>query len=55
MFPRSEVEHRLEVKKINGLTFIDDAFNSNPVGSKMAVDVLSLMSGKKSHSYPRHD
>jgi len=38
-----QVEHRLEVKKINGLTFIDDAFNSNPVGSKMALDVLSLM------------
>ncbi|MCR4634529.1 MAG: UDP-N-acetylmuramoyl-tripeptide--D-alanyl-D-alanine ligase [Erysipelotrichaceae bacterium] len=38
-----QVEHRLEVKKINGLTFIDDAFNSNPVGSKMALDVLSMM------------
>ena len=43
----SQIEHRLEVKKINGYTFIDDAFNSNPVGSKMAVDVLSLMSGKR--------
>ena len=38
-----QVEHRLEVKKINGLTFIDDAFNSNPVGSSMALDVLSMM------------
>lgn len=38
-----QVEHRLEVKKINGFTFIDDAFNSNPVGSKMALDVLSMM------------
>lgn len=42
-----QVEHRLEVKKINNFTFIDDAFNSNPVGSKMAVDVLSLMNGKR--------
>ena len=42
-----QVEHRLEVKKINDYTFIDDAFNSNPVGSKMAVDVLSMMSGKR--------
>ena len=42
-----QVEHRLEVKKINGFTFIDDAFNSNPVGSKMALDVLSLMPGKR--------
>ena len=39
----NQVEHRLEVKKINGFTFIDDAFNSNPVGSKMALDVLSMM------------
>lgn len=42
-----QVEHRLEVKKINNFTFIDDAFNSNPVGSKMALDVLSLMPGKR--------
>jgi UDP-N-acetylmuramoyl-tripeptide--D-alanyl-D-alanine ligase len=39
----NQVEHRLEVRKINGFTFIDDAFNSNPVGSKMALDVLSMM------------
>ena len=42
-----QVEHRLQVKKINNLTFIDDAFNSNPVGSKMAIDVLSSMKGKR--------
>lgn len=42
-----QVEHRLQVKKINDYTFIDDAFNSNPVGSKMAVDVLSMMPGKR--------
>lgn len=42
-----QVEHRLEVKKINNHTFIDDAFNSNPVGSKMALDVLSMMPGKR--------
>ena len=43
----SQVEHRLEVKKINGYTFIDDAFNSNPVGSKMALDVLEMMPGTR--------
>lgn len=42
-----QVEHRLEVKKINNYTFIDDAFNSNPVGSKMALDVLKMMPGKR--------
>ncbi|MDO4198147.1 MAG: UDP-N-acetylmuramoyl-tripeptide--D-alanyl-D-alanine ligase [Erysipelotrichaceae bacterium] len=38
-----QVEHRLEIKKINGYTFIDDAFNANPLGSKMSLDVLSMM------------
>lgn len=42
------VEHRLELKHQNGLTVIDDAFNSNPVGAKNALDVLgSFASGKK--------
>lgn len=37
-----QVEHRLNVKRTpGGVTIIDDAFNSNPSGSKMAVDVLS--------------
>lgn len=41
------IEHRLELKKYGEITIIDDAYNSNPVGSKMAVDVLGLMDGKK--------
>jgi len=41
------IEHRLELKKMDNITIIDDAYNSNPVGSKMAVDVLGLMKGKK--------
>ncbi len=41
------IEHRLELKKFGDITIIDDAYNSNPVGSKMAVDVLGLMEGKK--------
>lgn len=36
-----QVEHRLSIKRTpGGVTIIDDAFNSNPVGSKMALDVL---------------
>lgn len=36
------VEHRLSIKTTpGGVTIIDDAFNSNPAGSKMAVDVLA--------------
>ena len=39
-----QVEHRLSIRRIpGGLTIIDDAFNSNPVGSAMALDVLAAM------------
>lgn len=41
-----QVEHRLNMKRTPaGITIIDDAFNSNPDGSRMAVDVLARMSG----------
>lgn len=40
------IEHRLELKNTSrDITIIDDAYNSNPVGSKMALDVLKLMDG----------
>lgn len=43
-----QVEHRLSVKRVpGGLTIIDDAFNSNPTGSAMALDVLASMGGGK--------
>lgn len=43
-----QVEHRLNVKRIpGGITIIDDAFNSNPTGSAMALDVLASMGGGK--------
>ena len=42
-----QVEHRLELKKINGYRFIDDAFNANPTGSAMALEVLSMMPGTR--------
>ena len=41
------VEHRLEIKQNGDVYYIDDAYNSNPVGSKMALDVLNMMDGKK--------
>lgn len=41
------IEHRLELKKYGDINIIDDAYNSNPVGSKMAVEVLGMMDGKK--------
>ncbi|MDE7403427.1 MAG: UDP-N-acetylmuramoyl-tripeptide--D-alanyl-D-alanine ligase [Muribaculaceae bacterium] len=44
-----QVEHRLSVKQTpGGVTILDDAFNSNPAGSRMAVDVLShFTTGKR--------
>lgn len=43
-----QVEHRLQVKRTPaGITILDDAFNSNPTGSAMALDVLGAMEGGK--------
>ena len=42
------VEHRLSVKTTGGgITILDDAFNSNPVGSRMAMEVLGTFTGGK--------
>ncbi len=44
-----QVEHRLNMKRTpGGLSIIDDAFNSNPDGARMALDVLSrITTGKR--------
>ena len=34
------VEHRLSMKVSGGITVLDDAYNSNPQGAKMALEVL---------------
>ena len=41
------VEHRLELKKYYNINLIDDAYNSNPDGFKMAVEVLKEMPGDR--------
>ncbi|MBE5939084.1 MAG: UDP-N-acetylmuramoyl-tripeptide--D-alanyl-D-alanine ligase [Lachnospiraceae bacterium] len=41
------VPHRLQLINKNGITIIDDAFNSNPTGSKAALDTLALFDGTK--------
>lgn len=42
------VEHRLELRRQGGIMVIDDAFNSNPVGARNAIDTLaSFRSGRK--------
>ena len=42
------VPHRLQIlNNQNGVVVIDDAFNSNPVGSKMALDLLKSFKGRK--------
>lgn len=42
------VEHRLQILPTgNGVTVIDDAFNSNPEGSASAIEVISQFPGRK--------
>ena len=42
------VEHRLSMKHtVGGVTILDDAFNSNPDGSRMALEVLKQFTGGK--------
>lgn len=45
------VTHRMELirRKDRKFTVIDDAFNSNPKGAKMALDVLGKIEGKKKY------
>lgn len=39
-----QVEHRLNMKHVpGGVNIIDDAYNSNPVGSRMALEVLGAI------------
>ena len=39
------VEHRMQIKDQGNVTIIDDAYNSNPVGSKAAVETLAMFEG----------
>jgi UDP-N-acetylmuramoyl-tripeptide--D-alanyl-D-alanine ligase len=41
------VEHRLQLIKANGVKIVDDTFNSNPDGAKIALDVLASFQGRK--------
>ncbi len=41
------VPHRMELKQAGHVTIIDDAFNSNPIGSKAALETLSLFNAIK--------
>ena len=36
-----QVEHRLSMRCSGGITILDDAYNSNPTGARMALEVLS--------------
>ena len=35
-----QIEHRLSMRRNGGVTILDDAYNSNPAGAKMALEVL---------------
>ncbi len=40
------VEHRLELKIMGGVLALDDSFNSNPEGSKAAIETLCMFKDK---------
>lgn len=40
------IEHRLELKQIGEFLALDDSFNSNPEGSKMAIECLNMFQEK---------
>lgn len=40
-------EHRLQLKKMGKYVMIDDAYNSNPLGSSQALKVLSKFEGRR--------
>lgn len=39
------VEHRMQIRERGNVTIIDDAYNSNPIGSKAAVETLAMFDG----------
>ena len=39
------IEHRLQLRERGDVTIIDDAFNSNPVGARNAIEILGEMGG----------
>lgn len=41
------VEHRMQMREHGLVTIIDDAYNSNPAGSKAAVETLAMFDGIK--------
>ena len=41
------VEHRMQMREHGAVTIIDDAYNSNPVGSKAAVETLAMFDGTR--------
>ena len=44
-----QIEHRLSMRRNGGITILDDAYNSNPTGARMALEVLSgfVTTGKR--------
>ena len=44
-----QIEHRLSMRRNGGVVILDDAYNSNPTGARMALEVLSgfVTTGKR--------
>lgn len=41
------VSNRLEIKQDNGITYLKDAYNSNPLGFKDALEVMEALPGQR--------
>ncbi|MFZ4099800.1 MAG: Mur ligase family protein [Chlamydiia bacterium] len=41
--------HRCQVSQVHGVTWIDDSYNSNPVGFRNALEVLKSLPGTRSY------
>ncbi|MFI3200756.1 MAG: UDP-N-acetylmuramoyl-tripeptide--D-alanyl-D-alanine ligase [Eubacteriales bacterium] len=41
------VPHRMELRKHDQITIIDDAYNSNPMGARMALETLGMFDGMR--------
>ena len=47
MYYLKPIDNRLQVDKTNGVTYIRDAYNSNPVGFNSALEVMKVLPGSR--------
>ena len=43
----SPVNQRLSIQSLNGVTYLHDAYNSNPIGFKNALELMDSIEGSR--------